>query len=332
MTGGDSNNFLCTPCADAGPVTDCSRLSAPEPIKDFNHRVPMEPRPTNHPWYQYHTLDWNNIHGISGALFLLFTALEVLQFAFTLQPSTPLRLANLALSISLYYGVFRSEIRKREAPMGMMLNRLGAWNIAYIALSKSIYTTPAEYWVNGELPLINMIGTAIFPLAILDSLMILFSEIQNRQFVMQGFVVENIVTYTYLLAMPLLHLCIGTDELADLYVRFNLAETVYIHAVFTAFIDSIDSFHICQVSARKLEKDSFHSISTLIWAFVHSPGSAFFVGSINGAKAGAYFYAASFLIYLVGTMLEHLLERSKILEYHTLEEVRLSKMKKQKFL
>lgn len=60
-----------------------------------------------------------------------------------------------------------------------------------------------------------------------------------------------------------------------------------------------------------------------MWALIHSPGSAYFVGMLMGLEAGAYYYAMSFAIFLFGTILEHAFERFGWLRYKTLEEVRL---------
>jgi len=308
-------------------VNDCSRFVV---LADKNSKyksiVPYEPRPCTHTWWHYHKLNWKSFHNITAALFILCTGAEVIHFGMNSEPSTPLRIANLIISVILYLGVYRSEFHTSEAPLGVMISRLGAWNVSYVALANSVYTTAGEDWLNGEVPLLNVLGTVLLFLAVGDSLMILSSEIRAGNFVMQGFVVENIVTYTYLLALPALHFIIGSDYLTEFYIAYPIADTVYILAILNAFIDSIDSFHICQVSANKLEKNSFHNISTIMWALVHSPGSAYFVGSLLGTEAGVYFYAISFAIFLFGTLFEHAFERLGWMRYKTLEEVRLIRL------
>mmetsp|Transcript_6047 Transcript_6047/g.9246 ORF Transcript_6047/g.9246 Transcript_6047/m.9246 type:complete len:336 (+) Transcript_6047:225-1232(+) len=307
-----------------GSVTDCSSFVVlKDKYSNYHGVIPYEPRPCTHIWWHYHKLNWTNFHNIIGLLFILVTGAEVFHFANTGQSSTQLRITNLVLALLLYVGVYRSELHTGDAPLGVMISRLGAWNVAYIALSNSIYTSSGEDWLNGEVPLLNVMGTGLFFLSIVDSLMILFSEIHSRNFVMQGFVVENVVTYTYLLGMPILHAILGSDALTEFYIAFPIGDIIYILAVLNAFIDSIDSFHICQVSANKLEKNTFHTISTVMWALIHSPGSAYFVGMLMGLEAGAYYYAMSFVIFLFGTLLEHVFERFGLLRYKTLEEVRL---------
>lgn len=227
----------------------------------------------------------------------------------TREKSSFLRLLNLGLAIGLYLGAFREEIQKHKVPLGLALNRLASWIVAFIALSMSMYTTSGEEWLVGEVRLINMLGTVIFPLALLDSITVLYEELRHGHVFLQGFVMENMANLCALLALPIYRLWNGADVMTDLYLDYPMAETVYVLAIFTATITGIEAFAVCLVSTGKLSSDSFNDATTILWGLVHAPISAVLVGALNGAIVGAIYYAGLFCLFLFATFLEFGLEK-----------------------
>jgi hypothetical protein len=258
------------------------------PSKRYNHRV----------------VDLGSLHGNKFSAFLVCAVCEILHFLYTSTPSTHLRLINLVLAVSLYSGVFDTHVQR--APLGMMLNRLAAWILALLALSTSVYTSPEAKWQLGEMRLLNMVGTFLFPLALLDSINVLRAEIRCRNFILKGFVVECLYVYCFILGVPVVRLLLADDAAASLCDM--LPETMYIVSIFSALVVAIEYFFVCQVAAGNFSKEFWQGMTSMLWGFVHAPGCAFLVGKLNGMKAGGYVYAASFVIFLIGRLFEPLLE------------------------
>ncbi|KAI2506110.1 hypothetical protein MHU86_8341 [Fragilaria crotonensis] len=267
------------------------------PSKRYNHRV----------------VDLGSLHGNKFSAFVVCAVCEILHFLYTSKPSTHLRLINLVLAVSLYSGVFDTHVQR--APLGMMLNRLAAWILALLALSTSVYTSPEAKWQVGETRLLNMVGTFVFPLALLDSINVLRAEIRCRNFILKGFVVECLYVYCFILGVPIARLLLADDAAASLCERYPLPETMYIVSIFSALVVAIEYFFVCQVAAGNFSKEFWQGMTSILWGFIHAPGCAFLVGKLNGLKAGGYVYAASFVIFLIGRLFEPLLEETGWLRY-----------------
>ena len=280
---------------------------------DYSHYA--EPKPT--PGNQHHYVRWERSHGVILSLFLISSTCEITQFMNTWAPSTFLRLANLILSISLCAGIIDPQVQR--SPLGMMLNRLAAWIVALIALSSSVYTTPGKQWLTGEVHLINMIGTLLFPLAVLDSASVLWAQIRSRNFILKGFVVESMCLYCFLLGVPIARFILGYEKVTELYVNHKVAETIYAISLFTAFIIAIEYYCVCQIAAgKKLTKEVWSGFTTLLWGLLHAQGCAFLVALLNGVLAGGFFYTALFAIFFTGRLLELALEKTGWLQYRIL--------------
>lgn len=289
-------------------ATGASQPSYPDRHTD---NAPLSRNPK--PGYQHRTVDLGSLHGNSFTAFLISNLCEIIQFLYTSTPSTPLRLINLVLAVSLYSGVFDTHVQR--APLGMMLNRLAAWIVALLALSTSIYTTPGEQWKTGEVLLVNMFGTLLFPLATLDSISVLWAEIRCRNFILNGFATENLYIYVLLLVTPMIRFLLTYEEAADLYMSYPLAETIYIVSVFSALIVAMEYYCACQVAAGNFSKDIWQGMASILWGFLHAPGCAILVGWLNGINAGGYFYVGCFFVFVGGKALEVILQTTGGIQY-----------------
>lgn len=263
-------------------------------------------------------------HAITGALLIVCLSLELGQYLVSNRPSTVLRMVNLILTLSLYAGGVFSK-RMVHNPLALLMNRLAAWNVAYVALGLSFFTTPGQQWWEGEVHVVNVVGTCFFPIAVLDSLSVLRSEVRSRNIILEGFVLENVVVYSHLLGLPLLRILLGFDAVAQLYMDYPVAESIYAMSLLSALTVAVASYHVCRVSSGKLEARNYSAVSNVLWGWVHLPGCAFLVGYLNNFLIGTRFYARSLLVFFIGRVLTKLLESSQWLQYKPLERTRRSK-------
>ena len=276
------------------------------PSKAYGNQIPTKT-------YHHRVVDLGSLHGNKFSAFLICAVCEILHFLYTSTPSSYLRLINLLLAVSLYSGVFDTHVQR--APLGMMLNRLAAWILALLALSTSVYASPEARWQLGEMRLLSLVGTFLFPLALLDSINVLRSEIRCRNFILKGFVVECLYVYCCILGVPVARLLLTDDAAAALCERYPVPETIYIVSIFSALVVAIEYFFVCQVAAGNFSKEFWQGMTSMLWGFVHAPGCALLVGKLNGIKAGGYVYVGSFVIFLIGRLVEPLLEEIGLLRY-----------------
>lgn len=173
--------------------------------------------------------------------------------------------------------------------------------------------------------IVHLIGTCFFPIAVLDSLSVLRSEIRARSIFLQGFVVENVVVYSHLLGLPLLRILLGFDTVAQLYVDHQVAESIYLVSLLSAITISVEFYHVSRVSSGTLEPSNYSTVSSLLWGWFHLPGCAFLVGCLNTFLLGTRFYARSLLVFFIGRVVTKLLEGSNWLQYKPLGDRRMKR-------